>query len=104
MHYAVSKQTAVEIIYNRADADKDNMGLTFWKNSPNVKILETDVVAKNYLTKEQMADLERIVSVFLDLTEAKVKRNIPMTMEDWANRIDKLYKSDFNLLLEEMSK
>ena len=104
MHYAVSKQTAVEIIYNRADADKDNMGLTFWKNSPNVKILETDVVAKNYLTKEQMADLERIVSAFLDLTEARVKRNIPMTMEDWANRIDKLYKSDFNLLLEEMSK
>ena len=104
MHYAVSKQTAVEIIYNRADADKDNMGLTFWKNSPNVKILETDVVAKNYLTKEQMADLERIVSAFLDLAEARVKRNIPMTMEDWANRIDKLYKSDFNLLLEEMSK
>ena len=142
MHYAVSKQTAVEIIYNRADADKDNMGLTFWKNSPNVKILETDVVAKNYLTKEQMADLERIVSAFLDLAEARVKRNIPMTMEDWANRIDKflladdrdilkdagkisheiacdkalceyekyrvkqdkLYKSDFDLLLEEMSK
>ena len=104
MHYAVSKQIAVEINYNRADADKDNMGLTFWKNLPNVKILETDVVAKNYLTKEQMADLERIVSAFLDLAEARVKRNIPMTMEDWANRIDKLYKSDFNLLLEEMSK
>ena len=80
------------------------MGLTFWKNSPNVKILETDVVAKNYLTKEQMDDLERIVSAFLDLAEARVKRNIPMTMEDWAKRIDKLYKSDFNLFLEEMSK
>ena len=104
MHYAVSKQTVAEIIYNRADADKDSMGLTFWKNSPNVKILETDVVAKNYLTKEQMDDLERIVSAFLDLAEARVKRNIPMTMEDWAKRIDKLYKSDFNLLLEEMSK
>ena len=105
MHYAVSKQTAAEIIYNRADAEKENMGLTSWKNSPNGKILETDVVvAKNYLTKEEIDDLERIVSAFLDLAEARVKRNIPMTMEDWANRIDKLYKSDFNLLLEEMSK
>ena len=84
MHYAVSKQTAAEIIYNRAAADKDNMGLTSWKNSPNGKILETDVViAKNYLTKEEIDDLERIVSAFLDLAEARAKRNIPMTMEDW---------------------
>ena len=143
MHYAVSGSTAAEIIYNRADADKDNMGLTSWKNSPNGKILETDVVvAKNYLTKEEMDDLERIVSAFLDLAEARAKRNIPMNMEDWARRIDKflladdrdilkdagkisheiacdkalcefekyrvkqdkLYKSDFDLLLEEMSK
>ena len=143
MHYAVSKQTVAEIIYNRADAEKENMGLTSWKNSPNGKILETDVVvAKNYLTKEEIDDLERIVSAFLDLAEARAKRNIPMTMEDWATRIDKflladdrdilkdagkisheiacdkalceyekyrvkqdmLYKSDFDLLLEEMSK
>ena len=143
MHYAVSKQTAAEIIYNRADAEKENMGLTSWKNSPNGKILETDVVvAKNYLTKEEIDDLERIVSAFLDLAESRAKRNIPMTMEDWATRIDKflladdrdilkdagkisheiacdkalceyekyrvkqdkLYKSDFDLLLEEMSK
>lgn len=81
MHYAVSKQTATELIYNRADAEKENMGLTSWKNSPNGKILETDVVVtKNYLTKEEIDDLGRIVSAFLDLAESRAKRNIPMTM------------------------
>ena len=143
MHYAVSHQTAAEIIYNRADAKKEYMGLTNWKNSPNGKILETDVViAKNYLSKEELESLELIVSAFLDLAENRAKRHIPMTMEDWSNRIDKfllsddldvlkdagkisheiacdkaltefekyrikqdkLYKSDFDLLLEEIDK
>ena len=95
MHYAVSKMTAPEIIYNRADADKDYMGLTSWKNSPNGKILSTDVViAKNYLLKEELEQLELIVTAFLNLAEARAKQNIPMTMEDWATRIDKYLLSD----------
>ena len=95
MHYAVTKQTAAELIYNRADSKKDHMGLTSWKNSPNGKILETDViVAKNYLSKDELESLELIVSAFLDLAEDRAKRNIPMTMEDWATRIDKFLLAD----------
>ena len=95
MHYAVSHQTAAEIIYNRADAGKEYMGLTSWKNSPNGKILETDVViAKNYLSKEELESLELIVSAFLDLAENRAKRHIPMTMEDWSSRIDKFLLAD----------
>ena len=81
MHYAVTHNTAAEIIYNRADSEKEYMGLTSWKHSPNGKILETDVViAKNYLSKDELEQLELIVSAFLDLAEARAKRNIPMTM------------------------
>lgn len=95
MHYAVSNQTAPEIIYKRSDSEKEHMGLTTWKNSPNGKILPKDVViAKNYLTKEELESLERIVSAFLDLAEDRAKRNIPMTMEDWSNRIDKFLLAD----------
>ena len=95
MEYAVTHHTAAEIIYNRADAEKEHMGLTSWRNSPSGKILETDVViAKNYLSKEELEDLELIVSAFLDLAERRAKRNIPMTMEDWSNRIDKYLLSD----------
>ncbi len=95
MHYAVSHQTAAEIIYNRADSEKDNMGLTSWKNSPNGKILETDVlIAKNYLTQKELEQLELIVSASLDLVERRAKSHTPMTMEDWAIRIDKFLLSD----------
>ena len=105
MHYAVSHQTAAEIIYNRADSEKEYMGLTSWKNSPNGKILETDVViAKNYLSKEELKQLELIVSAFLDLAEARAKRNIPMTMEDWATRIDKYLLSDDRDILKDAGK
>ena len=105
MHYAVSHQTAAEIIYNRADSKKDNMGLTSWKNSPNGKILETDVViAKNYLSKEELEQLELIVSAFLDLAESRAKRNIPMTMEDWATRIDKFLLADDRDILKDAGK
>ena len=105
MHYAVSHQTAAEIIYNRADSEKDNMGLTSWKNSPNGKILETDVVvAKNYLSKDELESLERIVSAFLDLAENRAKRNIPMTMDDWATRIDKYLLADDLDILKEAGK
>ncbi len=95
MHYAVSHQTAAEIIYNRANSEMEHMGLTSWKNSPNGKILETDVViAKNYLSKEELESLELIVSAFLDLAENRAKRHIPMTMEDWSTRIDKFLLAD----------
>ena len=105
MHYAVSHQTAAEIIYNRANAEKENMGLTSWKNSPNGKILETDViVAKNYLSKEELEQLELIVTAFLDLAEARARRHIPMTMEDWATRIDKFLLSDDRDILKDAGK
>lgn len=105
MHFAVTHQTAAEIIYNRADHTKEHMNLTTWKNSPNGKILETDVViAKNYLKKEELEQLELIVSAFLDLAEARAKRNIPMTMEDWANRIDKYLLSDDRDVLKDAGK
>lgn len=102
MHYAVSHKTAAEIIYNRADSNKEYMGLTSWENSPNGKILKSDVViAKNYLNKEEIEDLERIVNAFLELAEGRAKRNIPMTMEDWANRIDKYLLSDDRDILKD---
>ena len=105
MHFAVSHQTAAEIIYNRVDSEKVNMGLTSWKNSPNGKILETDVIiAKNYLSKEELEQLELIVSAFLDLAEARAKRHIPMTMEDWSNRIDKFLLSDDRDILKDAGK
>lgn len=105
MNYAVTHQTAAEIVYNRADHTKEHMNLTSWKHSPDGKILETDVViAKNYLKKEELEQLELIVSAFLDLAEARAKRNIPMTMEDWANRIDKYLLSDDRDILKDAGK
>ena len=105
IHYAVSHQTAAEIIYNRADAKKENMGLTNWKNSPNGKIIETDVViAKNYLSKDELEQLELIVTAFLDLAEARAKRHISMTMKDWSNRIDKFLLSDDRDILKDAGK
>ena len=105
MHYAVSHQTAAEIIYNRADSEKEHMGLTSWKNSPDGKILETDVIiAKNYLAKEELEQLELIVTAFLDLAEARARRHIPMTMEDWATRIDKFLLSDDRDILKDAGK
>ena len=105
MHYAVSKKTAAEIIYDRADSEKENMGLTTWRNAPRGKILESDVViAKNYLSKEELESLELIVSAFLDLAENRAKRNIPMTMEDWSSRIDKFLLADDLDVLKEAGK
>ena len=89
MHYAVTGHTAGELIAARADSDKPHMGLTSWETSPDGKILRTDIgVAKNYLTKEELESLGRIVSAFLDIAEDFAKRKIPMTMEDWAQRLD----------------
>ena len=82
-----------------------SFGLTNWKNSPNGKILDTDVViAKNYLSKDELDSLERIVSAFLDLAEDRAKRGIPMTMEDWANRIDKFLLADDRDVLKDAGK
>ena len=89
MHYATHGSTAAEVIYDRANHKKEHMGLTNWKNSPNGKIMIADVViAKNYLTKEELKSLERIVTMYLDYAEDQAERHIPMTMEDWKKRLD----------------
>ena len=89
MHYAITGNTAPELIMGRADSSKERMGLTSWEGSPSGKILKSDVsVAKNYLTKDELESLGRIVNSFLDAAEDFAKRKIPMTMEDWAKRLD----------------
>ena len=90
MHYAVHGHTAAELIVERANADKEHMGLTTWENAPNGKIVKIDVsVAKNYLREKELEEMGRMVNAFLDMAESMAKRHIPMTMEDWARRIDK---------------
>lgn len=90
LHYAVHRHTASELIVERADSEKQNMGLLTWESAPHGKIQKYDVsIAKNYLTPKEMNFLERIVSMYLDYAELQADRNIPMTMEDWANRLDK---------------
>nr|WP_205747975.1 virulence RhuM family protein [Desulfuromonas acetexigens] len=89
LHFAIHGHTAAELIVQRADSDRINMGLTTWEMAPDGKILKTDVVvAKNYLTREELEALGRIVNAYLDLAEDRAKRKIPMTMEDWAKRLD----------------
>jgi hypothetical protein len=105
MHYAVSKQTAAEIIYNRADSNRPKMGLTSWRQGPSGKIAKTDVsVAKNYLTQEEIRDLGSIVTAFLELAETRAKKHIPMTMQDWADRIDKFLLGDDRDILKDAGK
>ena len=90
MHYAVHGHTAAELIVERADANREHMGLTTWENAPNGKIVKTDVsVAKNYLREKELEEMGRIVNASLDMAESMAMRHIPMTMEDWAKRIDK---------------
>ena len=142
LHYSIHGQTAAEVIYHRADAAKEHMGLTSWDGSPQGKIHKSDVsVAKNYLSDQEMRQLARIVSAYLDMAEAQAERRIPMTMADWETRLngfltlwdrevlqdpgkisaelakahaesefekyrlvqDRLYKSDFDLFIEEQS-
>ncbi len=89
MHYSIHGQTAAEVIYNRADSKKENMGLTSWEGSPTSKIHSYDViVAKNYLSPSELSQLEHIVSSYLDLAEAQALRHIPMTMADWEERLN----------------
>ncbi|MDO4165188.1 MAG: virulence RhuM family protein [Bacteroides sp.] len=90
MHYAVHGHTAAELIVERANAEREHMGLTTWENAPDGKIVKPDVsIAKNYLRENELEDMGRIVNAFLDVAEDMAKRHIPMTMEDWAKRIDK---------------
>ncbi len=93
MYYAVHGNTAAEVIINRANHKKDHMGLTNWKKSPNGKITVSDVViAKNYLTEKELKSLERIVTMYLDYAEDQAERHIPMTMEDWKEKLDVFLK------------
>ena len=101
LHYGVHEHTAAELIYKRADSKKDYMGLTFWKNAPDGKIIKTDVsIAKNYLTKNELESLGRIVNAYLDLAEERAKRQIPMTMQDWAKRLDLFLEYDDRSVLQ----
>jgi hypothetical protein len=104
-HYAIHQNTAPELIIKRADAKKEHMGLTSWKNAPKGKIIKTDVsIAKNYLKKEEIESLSRIVSAYLDLAEERAKRKIPMTMEDWSERLDKFLEFDDREILQNAGK
>ncbi len=102
MHFAVHGHTAAELIVERADHTKERMGLTTWAKAPAGKILKSDVVvAKNYLTEAEMEDLGRIVSAYLDLAESRAKRRVPMTMEDWAKRLDIFLAADEREVLKD---
>ena len=102
MHYAVHGRTAAEMIVDRADAHKEHMGLTTWENAPDGKIVKTDVsIAKNYLNQMELEDMGRIVTAVLEFAESRAKRHIPMTMEDWAKRIDAYLSSDERPLLDD---
>ena len=101
MHYAVHGRTAAELIMERADADREHMGLTTWENAPDGKIVRTDVsIAKNYLKQMELEDMGHIVTAVLEFAENRAKKHIPMTMEDWAKRIDAYLTSDERPLLD----
>ncbi len=101
LHWAIHRQTAAEIIVNRADANKQNMGLTSWKDAPNGKIQKFDVsVAKNYLSENEMQQLQRLVSAYLDIAEDMAMRQIPMTMEDWEQRLNKFIEATDRKILQ----
>lgn len=100
LHWAVHRHTAAELIVARADADKANMGLTHWEAAPQGKIIKSDIsVAKNYLNTQEMDYLERIVSIYLDFAELQAMRKIPMSMQDWAKRLDGFLEFNGNEIL-----
>ena len=101
MHYAVHQHTAAELIMERANADKEHMGLTTWENAPDGKIVKTDVaIAKNYLKEVELKDMGQLVNGVLDLAERMANRHIPMTMEDWSNQIDSILAAGRNEILQ----
>ncbi len=100
MNYAVHRHTVAELIVERADANKEHMGLTTWENAPNGKVVKSDVsIAKNYLNEEEMTYLQRIVTLYLDYAELQAQRHIPMSMEDWAKRLDGFLEFNGNEIL-----
>jgi len=105
LHFAIHGYTAAELIMARADSKKEHMGLSTWEKAPDGKILKTDVsVAKNYLNATELESLGRIVNAWLDLAEERARRRIPMTMEDWAKRLDRFLEFDDRKLLEDRGK
>jgi hypothetical protein len=101
LHWAIHGQTAAEVIQERANHQKENMGLSTWKDAPNGKIQKFDVsVAKNYLTENEMQQLQRLVSAYLDIAESMALRQIPMTMEDWENRLNKFIEATDRAILQ----
>ena len=105
MHFAVHGHTAAELIVERANAQKENMGLTTWENAPDGKIVKPDVsIAKNYLNELELEDMGRLVNATLDMAERMAKRHIPMTMEDWARRIDIILEAGDNAVLIDAGK
>jgi hypothetical protein len=89
LHFAIHGNTAAEVVMGRANSEKENMGLTTWKNAPNGKIIKTDVsIAKNYLTEKELKQFDRFVTMYLDYAETQAEQNIPMTMDDWAKRLN----------------
>ena len=105
MHWAVHRHTAAELIVERADAEKEHMGLTTWEAAPDGKIVKADVsIAKNYLSDKEMSYMERIVSLYLDYAELQAERQIPMSMEDWAKRLDGFLEFNGNEILTDAGK
>jgi hypothetical protein len=105
LHYAVTGKTAPELIYERADANKTNMGLNFWESSPDGKILTSDVtIAKNYLSETELLSLGKLVNAYLDLAERRAEQHKPMTMENWAKHLDLILQADGNELLKNAGK
>lgn len=105
LHFAIHGHTAAELIVSRADSNKERMGLTSWKNAPDGKIIRTDVViAKNYLNEKELKNLDRFVTMYLDYAETQAERNIPMTMKDWAEKLNAFLKFNEKDILKNSGK
>ena len=105
LHWAIHGQTAAEVVYTRADAEKTHMGLTSWKDAPEGKIQKFDVsVAKNYLSNNEIAQLQRLVSAYLDIAEDMAERQIPMTMADWEERLNRFIAATDREILQDAGK
>jgi hypothetical protein len=105
LHWAIHGQTAAEVVYNRADAEKQHMGLTTWKDAPEGKIQKFDVsIAKNYLTSHEIAQLQRLVNAYLDIAEDMALRQMPMTMADWEERLNRFIAATDRDILQDAGK
>jgi hypothetical protein len=105
LHWAIHGQTAAEVVYNRANAEKTNMGLTSWKDAPQGKIQKFDVsIAKNYLSDNELAQLQRLVNAYLDIAEDMAQRQMPMTMADWEQRLNRFIAATDREILQDVGK